>query len=184
MSKKSPFYKTGPLFYKPGAMSPLNENEITVEDSDGEANSKPATEASNISLGRVTASTIGTDYSNFDFGSKNLTSTETPKIDVEAGIATGKGSGKTNRARRKQKKDKMKAEGKSTADIRQTKAKSKRLETKAKMESLQQSGDKSQATKNKIARLDAKRGRLKKREARIEGRKAKKRETAKYLKNN
>ena len=43
--KKQPFYKTGPLFYKSGAMSPLNENRITVEKKDGTANLKPATEA-------------------------------------------------------------------------------------------------------------------------------------------
>ena len=177
MKKKSPFYKTG-ISRSPFNFGDFSKNSAVTEEN---TQSVPATEASNISLGRTTPSTIGKDYSNVG---KNLTSAETPKIDTEAGIATGKGSGKINRAKRKQKKDKMKAEGKSKADIRQTKAKSKRLETRAKMESLQKSGDKSQATKDKIARLDAKRGRLKKREARIEGRKAKKRETAKYLKDN
>ena len=50
--KKQPFYKTGPLFYKSGAMSPLNENRITVENKDGTANLKPETDKNNASLGR------------------------------------------------------------------------------------------------------------------------------------
>ena len=173
MSKQSPFYKTG-ISRSPFNFGDFSKKSTVTEDN---TQSVPATEASNISLGRTTPSTVGKDYSNFG---KNLTSAETPKIDTEAGIATGKGSGKINRARRKQKKDKMKAEGKSRADIRQTKAKSKRLEAKAQMESLQKSGDKSQATKNKVARLDAKRSRLKRREARIEGRKAKRKAKANY----
>ena len=53
MSKKSPFYKTGPLFYKPGAMSPLN-NEVEVTDENTQSDASPATEASNASLGRST----------------------------------------------------------------------------------------------------------------------------------
>ena len=166
MKKKSPFYKTGPLFYKQGAMSPLNNK--TPEVTDENTQSVPATKASDISLGRITASTIGTDYSNFDFGSKNLTSTETPKIDVEAGIATGKGSGKTNRARRKKKKDKMKAEGKSSLDVRQTKTKSKIAETKAKLSELGDSSN--QGKRERLA------SRLKfqiARDKRMTGRKAK-----------
>ena len=53
MSKKSPFYKTGPLFYKPGAMSPMN-NEVEVTDENNQSDASPATEASNASLGRST----------------------------------------------------------------------------------------------------------------------------------
>ena len=184
MSKKQPFYKTGPLFYKPGAMSPLNTRTPGAYETAGGGTNESQTDAEALAAeyGR------NTDLSLLD---NDDTSTTTATDTVESAttksnkllgrdIAKGKGSGKLNRARRKLDKATMQSEGKSTADIRQTKAKSKRLETRAKMESLQKSGDKSQATKDKIARLDAKRGRLKKREARIEGRKAKKTAKANY----
>jgi len=158
MGKKSPFYKTGPTLLEGGGIG------VT----EGNTQSVPATEASNISLGRTTPSTIGKDYSNVG---KNLTSAETPKIDTEAGIATGKGSGKINRAKRKQKKDKMKAEGKSRLEVRQAKTKSKIADTKAQLQHLtESSGGKNQG---KIARLQ---GKLKVQTARdksMTGRKAK-----------
>lgn len=46
MSKKSPFYKTGPLFFGPGSMAVTDENT--------QSDASPATEASNASLGRST----------------------------------------------------------------------------------------------------------------------------------
>ena len=46
MSKNQPFYKTGPLFFEPGAMA--------VTDANTQSDTTPATEASNASLGRST----------------------------------------------------------------------------------------------------------------------------------
>ena len=46
MGKKSPFYKTGPLFFKPGSMAVTDENT--------QSDASPATETSNASLGRST----------------------------------------------------------------------------------------------------------------------------------
>ena len=46
MKKKSPFYKTGPLFFGPGSMAVTDENT--------QSDASPATEASNASLGRST----------------------------------------------------------------------------------------------------------------------------------
>ena len=185
MKKKSPFYKTGPLFFGPGRMA----TDSLDSSSDGKADAEALMDEYGESGKAVTeynkskSSSNTEDMNELNKVYKENAVSESNKL-LGRNIATGKGSGKLNRARRKLDKATMQAEGKSRADVRQTKAKSKRLETRAKMESVQKSGDKSQATKERIKRLDAKRGRLKKREARIEGRKAKKRETAKYLKNN
>ena len=177
MSKKSPFYKTGPLFYKPGAMSPLNRG---AYESGGIVNQQSDAEALAAEYGRNTdLSLLDSDKTSTTNNTVEAATTESNEL-LGRNIAKGKGSGKLNRARRKLDKATMQAEGKSRADVRQTKAKSKRLEARAQMESLQKSGDKSQATKERIKRLDAKRGRLKKREARIEGRKAKKEAKANY----
>tara|TARA_B100000029_G_scaffold118320_1_gene111475 strand:+ start:3093 stop:3617 length:525 start_codon:yes stop_codon:yes gene_type:complete len=46
MGKKSPFYKTGPLFFAPGSMAVTDENT--------QSDASPATETSNASLGRST----------------------------------------------------------------------------------------------------------------------------------
>ena len=53
--KKQPFYKTGPLFYKSGAMSPLNKTpgaDLATGSLDEETNVNPATDKNNASLGR------------------------------------------------------------------------------------------------------------------------------------
>ena len=183
MNKKQPFYKTGPLFYKSGAMSPLNEAHNipgAYETAGGSNNSQSDAQAMAAQYDRNPDLTM---LDNNDTSTTTNTiesaTTESNKL-LGRNIATGKGSGKLNRARRKLDKATMQSEGKSTADIRQTKAKPKRLETRAKMESLQKSGDKSQTAKNKIEFLASKRKRLLKREKRIAGRKAKKQGSADY----
>ena len=176
MSKKQPFYKTGPLFYKSGAMSPLNNDDELVtsslEDSSNpatgtETETESGTQQSNEDLGRNIGQSLldptGRRTSNDQMG--YIEQQDPPKT-IDTTIDKGTDSTKVNRDRRKENKLIMKSQGESKMDIRQTKLKSKRSE-------IESYGKKSQYDRDRIKRL-------KRKEARIEGRKTKKQ----YIKNN
>ena len=162
MGKKSPFYKTGPLFFGPGRMA----TDSLDSSSDGNADA----EALRNEYG---ADRDWSSVGNQPESSSNTTESAVSESNELLGrnIATGKGSGKLNRARRKLDKATMQSEGKSRLEVRQAKTKSKIADTRAQLQHLtESSGGKNQG---KIARLQ---GKLKVQTARdksMTGRKAK-----------
>ena len=132
---KQAFYKTGPLFYKPGAMSPIN-NAGAYESAGGSNDSQSDAEAMAAQYGRKTdLSMLDSNDTSATTNTVESATTESNKL-LGRNIAKGKGSGKLNRARRKLDKATMQSEGKSRLEVRQAKTKSKIAETKTKLSEL------------------------------------------------